>query len=120
MLVYGEKTRTAVSRENSVLIGSENDALDLIADVYYNLGCEQMVLSDANFSPEFFDLKTKLAGGVLQKFTNYHMKLAIVGIFDKYNSKSLNDFIYECNKGNDIFFVENTESALLMLKTDHT
>lgn len=43
------------------------------------------------------------------------MKLAIVGDFSKYDSKALKDFIYECNNGKDIFFVENESKALSML-----
>lgn len=30
----------------------------------------------------------------------------------KYTSKPLHDFIYECNKGNDIFFVDNLNQAI--------
>ena len=37
-----------------------------------------LVIDEKNLSPEFFDLKTGLAGQVLQKFTNYRSKLAIV------------------------------------------
>jgi hypothetical protein len=41
--------------------------------------------------------------------------LAIVGDFTKFQSKSLKDFIRESNRGNRIFFVENTDSALKKL-----
>jgi hypothetical protein len=37
-----------------------------------------LVLDEKNLSPEFFDLKTGLAGQVLQKFVNYRTKLAVV------------------------------------------
>lgn len=43
------------------------------------------------------------------------MKLAIIGDFSNYNSTALKDFIYECNGGNDIFFVENELKALSLL-----
>ncbi|NCU17310.1 DUF4180 domain-containing protein [Bacillus sp. P1(2020)] len=32
--------------------------------------------------------------------------------FSQYTSKALNDFIYECNNGNDIFFVSSEQEAL--------
>ncbi len=63
-------------------------------------------------SPEFFQLSTGLAGEILQKFTNYHAILAIVGDFSQEQSKPLRDFIYESNKGSHIFFVETEDEAI--------
>jgi hypothetical protein len=40
------------------------------------------------------------------------MKLAIVGDFTKYESKSLASFIIECNRGNHIYFIDDKETAL--------
>ena len=40
------------------------------------------------------------------------MKIAIVGDFSVYNSKSLKDFIFECNNGKDIFFLPDENQAL--------
>ena len=57
---------------------------------------------------DFFDLKNGIAGEILQKFSNYRVSLIIVGDFSKYASKSLNDFIYESNKGRHINFVAST------------
>jgi len=44
------------------------------------------------------------------------MKLAIVGDFSKYQSKSLQEFIGESNRGNRVFFVSNIEEAILKLR----
>lgn len=49
---------------------------------------------------------------ILQKFINYQFKFAIVGDFSGYTSKPLKDFIYESNKGRDIFFVSSEEDAI--------
>lgn len=43
------------------------------------------------------------------------MKLAIVGDFSGYTSKSLRDFIHESNNGRDIFFASSEEEAVRML-----
>lgn len=40
------------------------------------------------------------------------MKLAIVGDFSIYSSKSLKDFIYEMNNGKDAFFLNSEEDAI--------
>jgi len=49
---------------------------------------------------------------VLQKCINFHFKVAILGDFSAYKSNSLKDFIYECNKGKDIYFLPNEKQAV--------
>ncbi|RFZ95535.1 DUF4180 domain-containing protein [Mucilaginibacter conchicola] len=94
-----------------ILIQSIEDALDLIGNIYYQ-GFDAMIVYEKNLTPDFFELKNKLAGEVLQKFTNYRMRLAVVGEFSKFDSKSLNDFIYESNKGKQVNFAGSIEEAL--------
>ena len=93
----------AVINSEDILIKDLQSALDLIATVGFETGCSRIVINKSTICEEFFDLKTRLAGEVLQKFINYNIKLAIVGDFSVYSSKSLRDFIYESNKGKDIF-----------------
>jgi len=73
-------------------------------------------LSQEAICEDFFRLKTGLAGEILQKFVNYRMKIAIVGDFSIYTSKSLKDFIYESNKGKHIFFVPSEKEAIEKLR----
>lgn len=86
--------------------------LDFMATVRYETDCDRIVIEKSLISESFFDLKTRLAGEILQKFINYQVKAAIVGDFSMYSSQSLKDFIYECNKGNDIFFLSTEQQAL--------
>lgn len=95
----------------AVIIHSVQDALDLMADCSYQ-GADKMIWYEKNITPDFFDLKTRIAGDILQKFSNYRAKLAIVGDFSKYTSKSLRDFIYESNKGGRTIFVGSLEEAV--------
>lgn len=37
-----------------------------------------LLLSESNLSPEFFDLRSGMAGELMQKFVNYRIPLAIV------------------------------------------
>ena len=37
-----------------------------------------LLIDESQLGPDFFDLRTGLAGEVLQKFTNYRVRLAIV------------------------------------------
>ncbi|MBK7132009.1 MAG: DUF4180 domain-containing protein [Bacteroidales bacterium] len=93
-------------------ISTVQDAVDLLGDMYYN-NCNAIILKEINLHPDFFKLHTGLAGDILQKVSNYQFKLAVTGDFSKYTSKSLQDFIRESNRGNRVFFVENTDEALL-------
>ena len=95
-----------------ILISDAQSALDLMMTIQYEKDCSRIVLNKEAVSEEFFRLSSGIAGEVLQKFINYHTKLAIVGDFSKYTSKPLHDFIYECNKGNTIFFVDNLDLAV--------
>ena len=97
-------------------LNSSQDILDLLGS-FYPEHVEALILHEANLAPEFFQLRTKLAGEILQKLVNYRVKVAIVGEFQKYQSKALADFIYECNKGTQIFFVPTREEALARLAT---
>jgi hypothetical protein len=96
---------------DEIVISNTQDSLDLMANCDYQ-GARSIIINEKNIIPDFFDLKTRLAGDILQKFTNYQVRLAIVGDFSKYSSKSLQDFIYESNKAGRICFVDSIEAAL--------
>ena len=64
---------------------------------------------------EFFVLSNGLAGEILQKYINYHGRIAVYGDYSRYTSKPLKDFIYKSNQGKDIFFVATLEEAIDML-----
>nr|WP_315035597.1 DUF4180 domain-containing protein [uncultured Chryseobacterium sp.] len=96
---------------DEIIIQSVQDGLDLMGDIYYQ-GFDKIILYEKNITPDFFDLKTKIAGEILQKFSNYRIGLVIVGDFSKYESKSMKDFIFESNKGKHINFSKTLENAL--------
>lgn len=105
----------AIVNSNEVLISDVQSALDFMATVKYETGCERVILNKSAITEDFFHLKTRLAGEILQKFINYHVKIAIIGDFSVYTSENLKDFIYESNKGNDIFFLPNEKQAVQKL-----
>ncbi|MDD3972384.1 MAG: DUF4180 domain-containing protein [Clostridia bacterium] len=105
----------AIVKSSNALICDVQSALDFIANINYETGCNRIVIYKSVLCEEFFNLKTKIAGDILQKFINYQIRAAIVGDFGKYSSKSLKDFIYECNNGKDIFFLSKEEEAIQAL-----
>lgn len=97
-----------------VIITSGQDALDIMA----NLSSQEakgIIIHEYNLPQDFFVLYTGLAGEILQKFSQYLKKSAIVGDFEKYESKSLQAFIGESNRGNQVFFGKSLEVALSRL-----
>jgi len=95
-------------------ICTELDALDLMAEAG-QLGANKIIIRKSNICKEFFDLKTGIAGAILQKFSNYRMQLAIVGDFSEFKSKSLTHFIYESNRTGRIFFTDTINEAIRKL-----
>jgi hypothetical protein len=96
---------------DNILIKETQDALDLMADSGYH-GSSKIIIHEKNITPDFFDLKTGIAGEILQKFSTYNIQLAIIGDYSKFSSKSLKDFIFESNKYGRINFVNTTEEAI--------
>jgi len=113
-----ESSKVAVIQSDETLITAVQDALDLMASVRYLHDCHKMIINKEAFTEDFFDLKSKIAGDILQKYTNYKVKLAIVGDFSGYQSKSLRDFIRESNAGNQVLFLPTVEIALERLHGD--
>ena len=96
---------------DDILISVTQDALDLMANCRYQ-GAGKIIVQEKHLHPDFFNLKTRLAGEILQKFSNYNVRLAIIGDFSKYQSKSLQDFIFESNKHKHINFVSSLDEAI--------
>ena len=105
----------AVISSDEKIIVDVQSALDLIMTVKYETGAARLVIDKQAVCEEFFILSTGIAGEILQKFINYHVKAAFYGDYSHYTSKPLKDFIYESNQGKDFFFVSTKEEALQKL-----
>jgi hypothetical protein len=95
---------------DDIEIRNVQDALDILSECY-SRGASSIIVNKKNIVPDFFDLKTGLAGEILRKFSMYHFKLAIIGDFSGVLSKSLNAFINESNKVGDTCFVSSVDEA---------
>jgi len=91
------------------LIRKEQDILELIAVCGAN-DTNLVILPADNFAPEFFDLKSGLAGVIFQKFSNYQITAAIVGDFTNVCQR-FRELIGECNRGRQIHFTGDIKSA---------
>jgi hypothetical protein len=95
---------------DNIEISKAQDAVDLMGNCF-NSNTRKIIIYEKNIIPSFFDLKTRIAGEILQKFVNYNFKIAIIGDYSKYQSNVLKDFIYESNKQGEINFVNSIEEA---------
>lgn len=89
---------------------SGRDATDLMSMAWEHRA-NLVVISAKRLGDDFFRLKTGIAGEIVQKFVNYHLRLAIVGDITRYleESTALRDFVRESNRGNHIWFVTDLE-----------
>ena len=106
-----EGNHLAFIESDKLVIKDVEDAVDVLGNCDYQ-GASSIVLMSNQISADFFDLKTGIAGEVLQKFSNYRKRLAIVGDFSQYNSKALKDFIRESNRSGHINFLPTVEAAI--------
>ncbi len=92
------------------VIRNERDILDLVAACGEN-DAANFLIYESNLSPDFFDLKTRLAGELFQKMANYHLRGAGVISFAKIKSERFKELIFEHNKGNLFRFFEDKAAA---------
>jgi hypothetical protein len=95
----------------------EQDALDLIGEAL-SRGSELILLPVERLDENFFQLKTGLAGQLLQKFVQYRRRLVILGDISGplAQSKAFRDFVYETNRGTQVWFLENLQELDERLK----
>ena len=105
----------AIVRSEERVVTDTQSALDLLMSAKYMCGTKNIAIDKALVDPDFFVLSTGLAGEILQKIINYGGRIAIYGDYSGYTSKPLHDFIYESNKGKDVFFVTTEEEAVARL-----
>ena len=107
-------TIAAVFSDQTILVDPQS-ALELAMTVRYETGTANFVINKQAINDDFFILSTGLAGEILQKFINYHVKAAIYGDYSHYTSNPLHDFIYESYQGNHFFFTATKEEAIQKL-----
>lgn len=91
-------------------VNTEQDALDLVAlcgEHETNL----LMLPSQVLSDDFFKLKTGVAGGVLQKFINYYVKVAAIIPKEMVNVGKFKDMASEANRGNQFRIFTEKEAA---------
>lgn len=105
----------AIVESDTIVITDAQTALDVLMSAKYDADTKNIVIDKELIVEDFFVLSRGLAGEILQKYINYGGRIAIYGDYSHYTSKPLKDFIYESNKGKDVFFVATEDEAIEML-----
>ena len=113
-LIESNGRKFAEVMTDEVVINNVDEALDVLAFAGEN-GTNLLLFHERNFHPDFYNLKTGLAGEILQKFSNYQIRAAICGQFGRVGSKRFSEFIYECNRGRQLHFSDDRNKSVAWL-----
>ncbi|WP_199487579.1 DUF4180 domain-containing protein [Actinomadura spongiicola] len=109
-------TQVLVCDPDGPPVATVDDALDLIGAVF--LGAEVVAVPASRFDERFFQLGTRFAGEVMQKFVNYRLRLAIVGDITRHveTSSALRALVQESNGAGHVWFVPDLEALTARLR----
>jgi len=109
-LITIQNMQALVCAPDGEKLKSERDAADLIGEALSS-GAELIVVPVERLEDDFFELKTRLAGEIIQKFVTYRQRLVILGDISHYiaQSRAFKDFVYETNYGNQVWFLANLQ-----------
>ncbi len=99
---------------------SDRDAVDLIGAAFEHRAT-LIVLPVECLDDDFFKLRTRIAGEIIQRFVNYRLRLAIVGDISRHldDSSALRAFVNESNRGKDVWFLPSLEQLDARLAHPH-
>ncbi|MFG1952642.1 DUF4180 domain-containing protein [Micromonospora sp. NPDC048830] len=91
-------------------VATVQDALDLIGAAF--LGAEVVAVPAGRLDGHFFDLGTRFAGEVMQKFVNYRLRLAIIGDISRHlaTSPALRALVHESNRADHVWFLPDLDA----------
>jgi Domain of unknown function (DUF4180) len=97
--------RLLVCPDDGPLVAGEAEALELVAAALPE-AVDVVVVPAGRLDPDFFRLRTGIAGMVVQKLLNYRLRLVVLGDISGQltASPTLRDWVAEANRGRDIWF----------------
>ncbi|MCP4134918.1 MAG: DUF4180 domain-containing protein [bacterium] len=92
------------------LIENESDAVDVVGLCGEN-DTQDLLLFTDNLTDSFFDIKSRVAGTIMQKFVNYSIRIAAVISPAHLESPRFREMALESNKGNHFRVFFNRDEA---------
>jgi hypothetical protein len=115
--IVHQATRTYVKgKAGHALLSNERDLVDLIGFCGEHKA-DRVLLFAENLPQKFCDLRSGEAGMVLQKFTNYQMKVAAVLPASLIQGK-FSEFVLETNRGGQFRIFQSPDQAERWLVAD--
>ena len=113
----GDKKYVECTSGEGNQVVNERDALDLVAACGEN-DTHRLMLRAENLTPEFYQLRTGLAGSILLKFSNYYLKVAAVLTPELVNQGRFREMVLETNRTSNEFrvFYEQDKAEEWLLK----
>jgi hypothetical protein len=112
MLHHIDEVPVYVLDAEGPVIADDRAAVDLIVEAgRYGAGADWTVIPVSRLGDDFFELRTRKAGEIVQKFVSYQMKLAVIGDISERiaTSESLAAWVRESNRGRDLWFVSDVD-----------
>lgn len=90
-------------------ISTSDDAADLVGSAWSHRAT-MVAVPVARLDPNFFNLRSGIAGEIAQKLVDYRLRLAVIGDLSAQLQKSsaLRDWVQESNSGDHIWFLDDT------------
>ncbi|WP_406195403.1 DUF4180 domain-containing protein [Kitasatospora sp. NBC_01560] len=87
-------------------VRDERDAVLLLGEAFAR-DTAWVLAPVERFEDDFFRLRTRVAGEIVQKFVTYRVGLAVVGDISRHTaaSEALQAFVRESNRGNQLWFL---------------
>lgn len=103
------------------LLRTDRDAMDVIGETYGH-DVETVVVPVQRLDPDFFRLRTGVAGEILQKFVQYRKRLVLLGDITEHvaASTALRDLVRESNRGRQTWFLADTAELDERLRSERT
>ena len=116
MRISGSDDFRILYADSEPVIANSDQVNDVIGSAWGE-SISLIALPVARLDPEFFRLRSGLAGDVLQKFVNYRLQLAIIGDISEHlaASEALRDFVWESNRGDHVWFLADEEELVAKL-----
>ncbi|GAA3141745.1 DUF4180 domain-containing protein [Planomonospora alba] len=104
-------TPVLVCAADGPALRGEREAADVIGEMF-SQGATWAAVPVARLTDDFFRLRTRVAGGIVQKFVNYRLGFAVVGDISRHleAGSALRDFVGESNRGTQVWFVPDLEA----------
>lgn len=102
-------------------IDGDRGAADLVGEAL-SVGATLIAVPVGRLPPDFFRLRSGLAGLIAQKVVNYRLKLAVIGDITAYLAASgaLRDWVRECDRGGEIWFLPHLDDLKARLAAPGT